>query len=928
MTPDTGPTDGGAGSLAITRLALRSVRRDRRRSLLIVALLALPVAIAIVVAAGQRAIIASPEEQRAQYYGQADVFVEGDLRYLAGLFVDGEPGPDAAYYLDELDFDPAALEDVAAAAQRLTSDDIAAAVAAEAGGAPVTPFVQGIEFGIGRDSVEVLGLDATDPLTDGIVTIDAGRAPGNGEAALTENVAELLDAEIGDVVDVGNLGPLTIGGLFRRNSWADARAVLVPPAEVGDSGRTTWLIGPWEPRVDDDAYGLAHRVTQRLVGPESAPLAREAGAFYSQTPQASFTSDGRTAVLQLNRPPVLAGFVTAAVLLVVALIAAAAFATGARRRVREFGLMATIGADPDHIRRLVLTEAAILGAVAVAAGIGLGLVGVAAATPLIERLADHVVDGVGASAADIVAPALVGTAGAVLAAWWPARSIARVPVLTALNGRVPQRPLRARVVPLAALLLAVGLMVIGVSAASLNSASQSGDGDVQVLAMILGCLLCLAGAALGATWVTGFVARHAERLPLGARLVARDAGRQQFRTAVSVAGLVVILAAPVMVMATAITAENADRATYQAAARPDEVVLNIQPIAPTSGDVQPVSIVDTAVLAEAEAAIDRIVPVRDAGSVAGLAPANRDGEPAAGELFGAQGVVWADVVADDRSNDPGSSVSGGWVGLGTPEAVAALRLPAEAADLLAAGTAVTTGARSGSADVQWCEAGGQGACDGTDIAVVGFPGRERIWSEPAVLLPPSMVAELGLVAVEQAEVVVFVADEPLTAAQRDAIDAATVFDFDTGTSTFADIEGVTISASTHDPFRPFAGLVAAIALPTALVIVLVLGGCLVAIAATESDRDVATMVRVGAAPSLRRRFSGLQGWYHAALGAVLGAPIGLLVLVALRSAYDEPAPLALPWTTLASVVVAIPVVLGVVVMALTRSTPPRPASGR
>lgn len=922
MTVDGGgadTTESGAGSKAITRLALRSVRRDRRRSLLIVALLALPVAIAIVVAAGQRAIIVSPEEQREQYYGQADVFVEGDPRYLAGLFVDGEPGPDAAYYLDELDFDAAALEEVAAAAQRLTSDDVAAAVAAGAGGAPMTPFVQGSEFGIGRDYVAVLGLDATDPLTDGIITIDAGRAPGTGEAALTENVAELLDAELGDVVDIGDLGPLAVSGLFRQNSWTDARAVLVQPAEIADNGRTTWLIGPWEPGVDGDAYGLADRVAERLFGPERAALAGQVGALYSQTPSDSFSRDNQSAVLQLDRPPVLAGFVTAAVLLVVALIAAAAFATGARRRVREFGLMATIGADPDHIRRLVLTEAAILGAVAVVVGIGLGLVGVEAATPLIERMAHHVVDDVGASAADIVAPALVGTAGAVLAAWWPARSIARVPVLTALNGRVPQRPLRARVVPLAGLLLAAGLVVIGVSAASLRTASLSGGGDLQVLAMIFGCLLCLAGAALGATWVTGYVARHAERLPLGARLVARDAGRQQFRTAVSVAGLVVILAAPVMVMATAITAENESRANHQSGARPDEVVLDIRPAGPaTDGGDQGETVVDAGMFAQAEAAIDAIVPVTMAGAVTALAPSS---EAIGASLFGDHGAASGGILDDD------GVYRSGFVGLGTPEAVAALRLPDEAAELLAAGTAITTAPQDGTASVQWCNHS-LGTCDGTDIAVVGFAGRERTWTEPSVLLPPSVAADLGLVAVEYSRLVVFVADEPLTTAQRDAIDAAMVQDFETGDSTFAGIEDVAISVSTHEPFRPFAGLVAAIALPITLAIVLVLGGCLVAIAATESDRDVATMVRVGAAPSLRRRFSGLQGWYHAALGAVLGAPVGLLVLVSLRSAYDEPAPLALPWTTLAAVVLAMPVVLGIVVMVLTRSTPPRPASGR
>ncbi len=907
---------GGAGLRAIARLAVRSIRRDRRRSLLIVALLAVPVALAIVVAAGQRAIILTPEQQQEQLYGQAVVTIEGDLSGVTNLFIDGEPSPEAASVADEFGIDLATLENLATTAATLTSADVAAAVAAETNGTPIAPYVRSNGFGIGRDYVDVLGLDADDPLAEGIVTLDAGRAPAAGEAALTPRAVELLDAGIGDTVEIPGLGSVVVSGLFRQNNWVDASAVLVPPASIEALGWTTWLIGPWTGTTVDDAFMLADRVSERLFADDAEVIGR-LGGLYSQRSTDSFGYDEDT-LLQLDRPPVLAGFVTAGLLLIVALIAAAAFATGARRRVREFGLMATIGAEPGHIRRLVLIEAVLLGAVGVVVGIAVGVVGAEGATPLIERLADHVVDDVGASWADIVAPALVGVAGALAAAWYPARSISRVPVLSALNGRVPQRALRARVVPVAAVLLTMGLVLIGAAAGSL--ATSDSNGDVQVLVMIVGCILCLGAAALGATWVSGLIARHAERLPLGARLVARDAGRQRFRTAVSVAGLVVILAAPVMVMSAAITAENAGRSTHQAAARADEVVLGIaSPWTDTRSESATTAPIDPDVITRAEAALDAIVPVTAAGSVSGLMPATQAGDAQAS----AEGAVWANVLRAPASDgqEEWAAFDSGWVGVGTPEAVAALRLPPAAAELLAAGTAVTTASLSGSttAQVEWCEAGYDAQCELYDVEVTGFGGRERTWSEPSVLVPPSMAEELGLVPVVGSELVLFVADEPLTSGQRDAIDDAVTIDFQSGASSFADVTGADIRVSTHDPFQGFVGLIAAIALPATLAVVLVLGGCLVAIAATESDRDIATMVRVGAAPALRRRFSGLQGWYHAVLGAALGAPVGLLVLVALRNAVENPPPFTLPWTTLGVVVVGIPIVLGLVVVIVTRS---------
>ncbi len=60
-----------------------------------------------------------------------------------------------------------------------------------------------------------------------------------------------------------------------------------------------------------------------------------------------------------------------------------------------------------------------------------------------------------------------------------------------------------------------------------------------------------------------------------------------------------------------------------------------------------------------------------------------------------------------------------------------------------------------------------------------------------------------------------------------------------------------------------------------LLVVLVVLGLVMALSATESDNDLGTMVAVGARPSLRRRFLGLQSLLYALVGGILAVPLGI-----------------------------------------------------
>lgn len=876
-------TDIGAARRALLRLARRTARRSLLRSLLVVALIAVPIATAIVVAAGQRAISATPEEQRAWEFGQADYVVTQWDSYVVA--------PSAGQIQRDYGFsetDALLVADWWATARADGLDQAVREVFA------ADEVVRSVRWGIsmGQDYVQIELVDAASPVLEGRASLREGRWPtAAGEASITTSLAAELDVAVGDVTSFDSVGDTTVVGVHADLSFARGLGIVLGPSTPvpdGLRGQAQWLIR--SDRGERAFFEASSAISDRWfadAGPETRQALRGWPTPDVQTTESWFSYDSSTP-LQLDRPPVLSGFVAGAMLLEVALIAAAAFATGTRRRLREFGLLATIGAEPGHIRRLVMIEAGVLGAVGAAAGVALGLIGTRLLSGQIPRLADHVVDHVGNRPADVIAPAAVGIVAALLAAWFPARTAAGVPVLSALAGRMPTRPLKARTIPAAAGLLVLGLFIVGSGAVAARDANTGGDSSMPIVLMIFGCLLCLAGASLASGWVVGRIGAAADRLPLGLRLVARDAGRQQFRSAVAVAALVVVLAAPVVVAAVAVTAEADERASYTAYLADDEILIDFYAFESNE--------VDHEAIDEAVAAISDILPVSQVGEVSQV-----------GRGFdGAWGLPGA-------STDGAFQVASGQVALGDDATLAALRLPPEVGDALASGLAVGLGpgsAAGGDIVVQTYD-DETGVSDALRFAAVDFDLRPTYHGTPVYLLPPDVAAAAGLVS--ERSTTLLVVDRDLTSADRDAL-----VDFVQSDLGFFDNLGV----GWEQPLTPFATMAQAIALPITALIVLVIGGCLVAIAATESDRDIATMVRVGAAPSMRRRFLGLQSGYHALLGAALGAPIGLLLLVSLRRALTNPPAYVVPWVTVAVVMIAIPLLLAFVVAVLVRSANP------
>src|SRR6266508_4638147 len=141
---------------------------------------------------------------------------------------------------------------------------------------------------------------------------------------------------------------------------------------------------------------------------------------------------------------------------------------------------------------------------------------------------------------------LLAILGATAAAWWPARTVARLPVMLALSGRPPKpRPARHAAIAAAALIL------VGIASLALSSRDRPPFIVAGILSTILGCLL------LGPPAIRIF-AGLAGRLSIAPRLALRDLVRYQARSGAALAAVSLALgiAATVVVIASAEAAKR------------------------------------------------------------------------------------------------------------------------------------------------------------------------------------------------------------------------------------------------------------------------------------------------------------------------------------------------------------------------------------
>jgi putative ABC transport system permease protein len=503
-SPLGGPRNGGvAARRAVMRWARRMFRREWRQQLLVLTLLAVAVAAAI----GSITVAYNTVPADNSDFGSANMV----------LSFDGS--------------DPQKLQAGLDAAKRSFG----------------TLDVIGHRSGHVPGSVETVDYRSQVPggtYTNDLLALRRGRYPsGPREVAVTDGVAESLRLEIGSTLALDGHRRTVVGIVENPSKLSDEFALISPSSARPDN--LDVFVGAGEESTSTQSFfgSLGDRNQSRW-------------AFAGSRVRGNDVSSTAENLVMFS--------VATVFLFLASLVAAAGFAVVAQRRLRQLGMLAAVGATQKHVRLVLVTNGAAVGAIAGIVGTVVGLALWVGFASTLEAAVDHRIDRLSLPWGLIAAAGSLAILGATAAAWWPGRTVARLPVLLALSGR-PPKPRPARYSAIAAAVL----IAIGIGSLAMSNRDKPAFIIAGLLATILGSLL------LGPLAIRSFSA-VAGRLSIAPRLALRDLARYQARSGAALAAVTLALgiAATVVVVA---SAEEAKRASEPASLSDRQIRVYLGP---------------------------------------------------------------------------------------------------------------------------------------------------------------------------------------------------------------------------------------------------------------------------------------------------------------------------------------------------------------
>ncbi|MFF3428694.1 FtsX-like permease family protein [Streptomyces sp. NPDC002602] len=395
-------------------------------------------------------------------------------------------------------------------------------------------------------------LDTADPLVEGMLTLKRGRLPAAaGEIIATDAFLKASGFFVGSqVTPRGSSRALRIVGAYELPSALGEREVTAPPGTLlapldkelqaaGNDGVPidyTYLVKvggegfTWNMVKAANAKSVV--VVSRAVNLN--PPADSDVPFYEQQKEEGRFDDSTG--MRTVEMTVLATVVGLA-MLEICLLAGPAFAVGARRSRRQLGLVGANGGDRRHIRAIVLSGGLVIGAASAVVGLVLGSALTLGLRPVLEEYLGLRWGGFEVRPLELLAIALLAVTTGLLAAIVPAITASRQTVLASLTGRRGVRKAN-RVLPF------IGLLAVAAGAAIALYGAVSDTGTVVVGG---GSALAELGVVALTPTLVGLFGRLGRWLPLSPRLALRDAVRNRGRTAPAVAAVLAAVAGTVAV---------------------------------------------------------------------------------------------------------------------------------------------------------------------------------------------------------------------------------------------------------------------------------------------------------------------------------------------------------------------------------------------
>ncbi|MBT2524309.1 ABC transporter permease [Streptomyces sp. ISL-99] len=928
--------------VAAVRIARRDAWRFKGRSSLVLAMIALPILGVSAADVTLRSADLSAEQKMERGLGTADARMS-------------DPGMGGVPILQTPDgVSSAPAKDYGEGIWPEGRSDIRAAFPAGAKTLKDSNGSGKLRTGHGLLNTVIHELDATDPMTRGMMTLEEGRFPDKaGEVAATTHFLEAGGLKVGSTIAARGLDTeYRIVGSYELPDALKTDEVLAPPGTFlapldkalkaddlpGTETSSTYLVSvggdgfTWNMVKKANSQGvtvISRAVALNPPADSEVPLYQKDG--WSNYQQSAASEAAALAVVAT---------VVGLAMLEICLLAGPAFAVGARRSARQLGLVGANGGDRRHIRAIVLSGGLVIGVAAAVVGTVLGLLLTFALRPLLEDYMGQRFGSFDVRPLELLGIGLLAVLTGLLAAIVPAITSSRQSVLASLTGRRGVRR-SSRVLPV------IGLIAAGLGITITLYGATATD-NVAVVAG--GSALAELGIVALTPALVGLFGRLGGWLPLSPRLALRDAVRNRGRTAPAVAAVLAAVAGTVAVATYTASDDVQQRAAYEARLPHGVVtVLNAE------GGGRDVPAIRAAVQkhfpVDVRADVDRIV----VGN-AGCAPYSDAKGCGRYEIFTPKDnrcVLWAEgtpgskelTTAERRklSKDWRCEENGQYAEYDVLVADEKL-LSVLAVDDPAAFSALKSG-KAVSFDRRNVEKGQVGiklitdtdqadlmAQKGKDAPgeIKSFPVHQAPRSATAygvkVILPAPAAQAAGLITAPVGAY--FSTDELPSSTQQQKLEAA-LDALGTDGGLYVEKGYTGDNSVVLLALAIFAGLVTIGA-----------AGIATGLAQTDAEPDLKTLAAVGAPPRVRRTLSGFQCGVVAAMGVALGSAAGVLPAIGLRLTeerqqlkwYEEAldagmggvneapyVPIVVPWETLAALLVAVPVGAALLAALVTRS---------
>ena len=929
-----------ASWLMALRVARRQVLRNKARNALIVAMLALPVFGTVGIdTLLTTALHPSTAEQLTRQIGGFDAMIQpssggailqstnANPTVMSAADVDGgnPQGTDAqsTSSAPKAPSTAASLADIRTLLPQavLTPEQIAGSVA----------FVAGPTYA----TAEYRQIDLGDADTQGIFDLVSGRRASTAtQIDLSPALAADLGVRVGQPVTLAADSAagkqdvrFTVAGLVELPNSTNAEVAFALPSAAAADGESLdgWFVSgvgqvSWDLVKQFDKLGFP--VVSRAVVLDPPPA--------SQVPYSIDLGSGGYGQLgmQLNLqsaavPAAIFAIVIGVALLEVVLLAGPAFAVSARRREREYAMLGAAGADGAQLRRIVLADGVVLGAVAGVVGLGLGFGAAAAFLPFAGGLTGQLPGAVHVSVAQILGIALLAVFLGLCSALVPARAVARREIMATLAGRRTEMAGRRR----HAVRAGWGVVVAALGFLGEYFGARISPSTAALL-VTGGIAMIEVGAIMCTSAIVNTAASFGRLLPLGPRLALRDSARHSGRTTPAVAAMFAAVAGAVAAGTWLESSAAQQRAQYTPLLRSDQVAVQNVTDAPKA-------------LAALKSVLPNATGSMTTESVAGYQQMESDPSQWTVSTLGlgscgADGVTKLPVAQLGNITCGDYFYPGALVGelIGGPQTLREVTGTDDAAAdrvLDQGGIVVTQASVVSDGTVQLVVQHDTIAPHATEATqttkrytlpavYVNLHGKP----DPGFIMSPAAASKLGLAvpAYEQSTLLIDLT-KPATASQTHLAEQ------------IVQSRHLGSDVQTDPGVQQERSLVNLVVLAFAALLALGAAAIATGLALADGRADQETLAAVGGSPWTRRWLAGSTALVITGLGVLIGVPIGFVIAVGLvrltnfnivglfsQFPSSQAMPFTVPWLNLGAMAVAVPLITALGAMLLSASRPP------